>query len=75
MQPNFELMPPHRVKVDRGNGQVFEATVTHRLYMGILDDDLRVVGRGSFIGVGVRTDRDFHLYAQPDQIEMIKEAA
>lgn len=73
--PNYEPMPGHRVLVNRGNGQTFEANTTHRLYYGILNENMEVVGRGPFIAVGIRTDRDFHLYAQPEQIEMIKEAA
>lgn len=70
---NVEPQPPHRVSVNRGNGQVFEAVTTHRLYMGVLDDKMQIVGRGAFLGIGIRTDRDFHLYAQPEQLTLIKE--
>lgn len=61
---------PERVLVDRGIGSPFEAITTHHVHLDKQGSDGKLE-RGQFIGIGVRDDRGFEVFAQPNQLTPI----
>ncbi len=70
MNYSHEPLTGERVRVDRGNGQVFEANCTHKLYYEVMREG-KAVGRGAFLAMGIRTDRGHDLYCQMDQVSPV----
>lgn len=58
-----------RVRVNRC-GQTIEAVTTHQLFAPVLRDG-QLAGRGELLGIGIRDDRGFEMYAQMDQFEAV----
>lgn len=65
-----EPTKPDRVRVNRGNGQIFEAVTTHAVFLPLIENGA-IVGRGAFIGIEVRDDRGMKLFAMPEQLELV----
>lgn len=64
----IEPMKTERVIVNRGFGTPFEADTLHRVREDIVNPKTKDITPGAFIGIAVRDDRSFVLYAQMNQI-------
>jgi hypothetical protein len=69
----IETTNPERVRVTKNGRTPYDGVTTHYLY-GVTEKDGRTI-RGSLLGIGIRDDRGFDTYAQPDQIEVLPKAA